>query len=138
MEEALRAFCLKLSISDSLLQPLPPECSFVIQIQVPDSVPATLSSGPQHQVGPAVYLQCTHVLTEFCAPKTDFTFSSFIYNRECFLPLTNTFSQMTLTHTDVCTLMLLCFTPPSLGFLLSSLAFFSNVYLSFIFVNIMV
>lgn len=54
MEEALRAFCLKLSISDSLLQPLPPECSFVIQIQVPDHVPANLSSGPQHQEFPWV------------------------------------------------------------------------------------
>lgn len=54
MEEALRAFCLKLSISDSLLQPLPPECSFVMQIQVPDHVPDALSSAPQHQDFPWV------------------------------------------------------------------------------------
>uniref|UniRef100_A0A0P4VZC2 Mitotic spindle assembly checkpoint protein MAD2B n=1 Tax=Scylla olivacea TaxID=85551 RepID=A0A0P4VZC2_SCYOL len=54
MEEALRAFCLKLSISDSLLQPLPPDCSFVMQIQVPGHVPAALSSAPQHQEFPWV------------------------------------------------------------------------------------
>ncbi|KAG0715804.1 Mitotic spindle assembly checkpoint protein MAD2B [Chionoecetes opilio] len=54
MEEALRAFCLKLSISDSLLQSLPPECSFVMQIQVPEHIPATLSSGSKHQEFPWV------------------------------------------------------------------------------------
>ncbi|XP_042211103.1 mitotic spindle assembly checkpoint protein MAD2B-like [Homarus americanus] len=54
MEEALRAFCLKLSISDSLLQPLPPGCSFAVHIQVPEHVPTSLSTEPQHQEFPWV------------------------------------------------------------------------------------
>ncbi|KAK8731290.1 hypothetical protein OTU49_007525 [Cherax quadricarinatus] len=54
MEEALRAFCLKLSISDSLLQPLPPGCSFAVHIHVPEHVPAVMSSGNQYQDFPWV------------------------------------------------------------------------------------
>ncbi|KAK3859608.1 hypothetical protein Pcinc_034293 [Petrolisthes cinctipes] len=54
LEEALRAFCLKLSISDSLLQPLPSGCSFAVQIHVPEHVPPTLSANPQNQEFPWV------------------------------------------------------------------------------------
>lgn len=54
MEEALRAFCLKLSISDSLLQPLPPGCSFAVHLHVPEHVPASMSTGPQYQEFPWV------------------------------------------------------------------------------------
>ncbi|KAF2347902.1 HORMA domain [Trinorchestia longiramus] len=35
LEESFRALCLKLSISDNLLKPLPPRCSFKILLQVP-------------------------------------------------------------------------------------------------------
>lgn len=40
LEEALRAFCLKLSISDSLLKPLPggTQCTFAIHLHVPENV----------------------------------------------------------------------------------------------------
>lgn len=54
MEEALRAFCLKLSISDSLLQPLPSGCSFVMQIHVPEHVPNAMSTDQQYQEFPWV------------------------------------------------------------------------------------
>lgn len=57
MEEALRAFCLKLSISDSLLQPLPSGCSFVMQIHVPEHVPNAMSTDEQHQVREALSIQ---------------------------------------------------------------------------------
>ncbi|KAK7076252.1 MAD2 mitotic arrest deficient-like 2 [Halocaridina rubra] len=44
MEDALRAFCLKLSTSDCFLRPLPSGCSFVVQIHVPEHIPPAMAT----------------------------------------------------------------------------------------------
>ncbi|XP_076033753.1 DNA polymerase zeta subunit 2 [Oratosquilla oratoria] len=54
LEESLRAFCLKMSISDSLLQPLPCGCTFAIQLHVPERTQRAMTLDEDNQNFPWV------------------------------------------------------------------------------------
>ncbi|RXG72329.1 Mitotic spindle assembly checkpoint protein MAD2B [Armadillidium vulgare] len=68
LEESLRAFCLKLSISDSLLKPLPSDTTFSIQIQVPEDYKQDVDMPEKKEVemGKSHIVPLKSLKTEIC------------------------------------------------------------------------